>query len=315
MSTQSILGFALSTMLAAGCGDTADMGEATPSKAAIDLFWSAYHGNAYAEIPDVQTSLRSAIDGEPENPELYTLLAATHFWHVGESTRDPHPDPAVLQDDMPTAVKLFQKAADLGPDDDHLPGFVGVTTVHAGQLAQDPTLIATGDEILEEAVYRFPEFNNFNRWAAHNGDPRDSPGYHRALDSLWQLLDACAGTSVDRTNPDAGPFVHLQTTIGRKKVCWWGNPLAPYAWEGIMLNLGNGLVKSGQIEPARMAYANAKLDPAYETWPYRAELEAIAASDLAARAVLYGDADPRNDPPVNIAGRGCVYCHAKVGEP
>jgi hypothetical protein len=27
--------------------------------------------------------------------------------------------------------------------------------------------------VLDYAVYQFPEFNNFNRWAAHNTDPKD----------------------------------------------------------------------------------------------------------------------------------------------
>jgi hypothetical protein len=35
-------------------------------------------------------------------------------------------------------------------------------------------LIAKGDEILDFAVYEFPEFNNFNRWAAHLDDARES---------------------------------------------------------------------------------------------------------------------------------------------
>jgi len=295
----------------AACGSS---DEIQSGQAAIDQFWSTYHANGYADIPAVQASLQSAIEREPGNAQLYTYLAATHFWHVGEYARDPHPDMAVLQEDMPTAMGLFRKAAELDPDEDHLPGFVGVTTVHTGQLARDAALIAKGDEILEAAVYRFPAFNNFNRWAAHDADPKDSPSYRMALESLWQLFELCVGGPVDRAHPDATPYLSLQIAVGRKRVCWWGDDLAPYAWEGIMLNLGGGLVKAGQVDAARIAYANAKLAPNYDRWPYRAELEAIVASDLEARAALYADADPSNDPSVHIAGRGCVYCHATVPE-
>ncbi|HKA89355.1 MAG TPA: hypothetical protein VKE22_16925 [Haliangiales bacterium] len=327
MNTQSILRTALLIIVlpaAPACSSSDDSAVPPPAdagvppgggtRAAIDLFWATYHGNDYARIPDVQAALQAAIDRDPNDAELYAYLAATHFWHIGEYKRDPHPDPAVLQQDMPMAAQLFQKASDLDPNEDHLPGFVGVTTVHAGQLANDPTLIALGDRILDRSVYRFPEFNNFNRWAAHNHDPKDSPSYRAALDSLWQLVDACVGASIDRSHPDLTPYVSLQISVGRKRVCWWGNDLAPYAWEGIMLNLGNGLVKAGQIDAARIAYANAKLPPDYDTWPYRAELEAIVASDLAARAALFADADPSNDPPITIKDRGCVYCHARVAE-
>jgi hypothetical protein len=52
----------------------------------------------------------------------------------------------------------------------------------------------------------------------------------------------------------------------------------------------------------------------YATWPYRDVLEAIAASDLNARAALYADANPNNDPPFGVPNRSCVYCHATVPE-
>jgi len=61
----------------------------------------------------------------------------------------------VLQQDMPAAAQLFQKALDLDyhgqqvigyVNDDHLPGYLGITTVHAGQMSNDPNLIAKGDQ-------------------------------------------------------------------------------------------------------------------------------------------------------------------------
>src|SRR6266849_11083776 len=40
-------------------------------------------------------------------------------------------------------------------------------------------------------------------------------------------------------------------------------------------------------------------------------------SNPSSRAVLYsdGEGDSRNDPPVTVPGRSCVYCHATVPEP
>ncbi len=81
-----------------------------------------------------------------------------------------------------------------------------------------------------------------------------------------------------------------------------------------MLNFGNGLTKAGDIEAARIMLANARYAKHYATWPYREELEAVASSDLRARAALYADGDPGNDPPFGVPNRGCVYCHAKVPE-
>src|SRR5437870_1036951 len=57
------------------------------SEAAIRLFWAVYHGNDYDAIPQVQTELQRAIQTDPNNPTLYALLGATHFWHIGEAER------------------------------------------------------------------------------------------------------------------------------------------------------------------------------------------------------------------------------------
>jgi hypothetical protein len=108
------------------------------------------------------------------------------------------------------------------------------------------------------------------------------------------------------------PYLYLQTPTGRKKACWSEGALAPHSFEGFMFNLGNGLVKAGHVEAAKVMYANAKYADNYSTWPYRKYLEDVANSDLYARAALYADGNSLNDPPMGVPNRGCSYCHATV---
>jgi len=256
---------------------------------------------------------------------LFCFIGVGQSSGSGRERAVPKAHQNVLAQDMPTAASLFQKALDLDYytqhpigyiNDDHLPGYLGITTVHTGQEFQNLNLIAKGDGVLDFAAYQFPEFNNFNRWAAHLDDARDSQAYNKALDSLWQSIDACIGTQLDRTNPDMKPYLQLVTSVGRKKACWWEGDIAPYGFEGLVLNLGNGLVKAGQVDAARVMYANARYAANYDTWPYRDVLETIAASDLNARAALYAPgANSKNAPPLNVPNRSCVYCHATVPEP
>src|SRR5260370_21226001 len=165
------------------------------SRAAIEKFWTIYHGNDYAAIPEAQEDLQKAIQSDPNNPTLYALLGATHFWHVGELTRDPNwkAHQNMLAQDMPTAASLFQKALDLdyySPhpigyiNDHHLPAYLGITTVHTGHEYHNPNLIAKGDGTLDFAAYQFPEFNNFNRWPAHLDDSRDTETSTKPLKSF-----------------------------------------------------------------------------------------------------------------------------------
>jgi hypothetical protein len=317
-SLLSLVGFASQSTYEDSQGESKDT-----TSAAIDRFWAVYHGNDYDAIAQVQEQLQAAIQNDGNNPTLHALLGATHFWHVGEAARDPIPNDPVLAQDMPDAVDSFGKALQLDYyaqhpigyiNDDHLPGYLGITTVHLGQQDNDPSLIAKGDQTLDFAAYQFPEFNNFNRWAAHLTDPRDSDSYNKALNSLWQAIDTCIGGAIDRTNPDISPYLNLVTSVGRKKACWWEGNIAPYAFEGIMLNLGNGLVKAGRVEQAKIIFANARYAKNYDTWPYRQYFEQVANSNLYARSAMYADGDPSKDPPLGVPNRGCSYCHATVAE-
>jgi hypothetical protein len=110
--------------LAESSSTTPDDQGAGISRVAIEKFWTIYHGNDYAAIPDVQKWLKTAIQFDPDNPTLYALLGATHFWHVGEFTRDAKPQPSVLAHDMPTAKALFQKALDLDYYSSHPIGYI-----------------------------------------------------------------------------------------------------------------------------------------------------------------------------------------------
>ena len=78
------------------------------TRAAIDDFWTAYHGNNYSAIPQVETELQHAVSNDPDNPTLYALLGAAHFWHIGEAARDPNPHDPALGGDMPAAVASRQ---------------------------------------------------------------------------------------------------------------------------------------------------------------------------------------------------------------
>src|ERR1700751_3658996 len=58
----------------AGDDDHRDETDRGASKAAIERFWSVYHGNQYSAIPQVQAQLQTAIQHDPNNSTLYALL-------------------------------------------------------------------------------------------------------------------------------------------------------------------------------------------------------------------------------------------------
>ena len=81
-------------------------------------------------------------------------------------------------------------------------------------------------------------------------------------------------------------------------------------FEGFFLHNGDLLAKAGRPEAARTMYANARLAPSYEQWPFRDLLEErIASADERARAHASPDPDARPAVMVETA-YSCTGCHA-----
>src|SRR5262249_31850567 len=151
------------------------------------------------------------------------------------------------------------------------------------------------------------------RALAYASLPASDPDYAKAVDALFDTLDVCFETKVDRTNPDITPYLGLATGQGAKRVCW-NDATAPHAAEGFYLYFGDLLVKQGPPDVAKVLYADVKLVKEYPSWPYKSLLEERLSADLSAKAALYADADASNDPPLagDETNHGCTYCHAST---
>ena len=70
------------------------------------------------------------------------------------------------------------------------------------------------------------------------------------------------------------------------------------------------------LRAGALAYNNAKLVKEYPKWPYKSLLDDRLNANLEAKAALYRDADPDNDPPLGgaSAGHACTYCHAATAD-
>src|SRR5258708_24262682 len=78
----AVVVFVIAALLVSAGFRSMPAGEDNPnhaSQAAIVHFWSAYHGNDYDALPQVETELEAALQNHPHNPTLYSLPRAPHF--------------------------------------------------------------------------------------------------------------------------------------------------------------------------------------------------------------------------------------------
>lgn len=275
------------------------------------LFWTTLHGGDYDGIARATEALTAAYLANPRDATTAAHIGFLHIWRLSERARIARVQ-ATITDEAVLARRYFEEAVTLAPDDARFLGFLGSTLAAEGSIHQDESLRRRGYYTLRDAIVAWPEFNLFTAGYVLSGQPAGSERYREALDWQWQTLDLCSGARVDRAHPDFGPYMALETREGPKRVCW-NSWIAPHNFEGFFLNMGDMLVKAGDIDGARAIYANAKLSANFPEWKFRAVLE-DRIRDAAANAVVFGAADDGRPSAASTtmmarSGYSCVACH------
>lgn len=278
--TRSTLALAVATLLLAGCSTLAiSTAPAKPAstqrselaKQADALFWQVLHGGRYQDIGRALEVHTAAYLQDPGDALTAAHTGWLHIWRLAESSRLAQV-PATITDDAVLARKYFEEAVRLQPGEARFQGFLGSALLAEGAIHKDEKLTRQGYYTLLDSIDAWPEFNLFTAGYSLSRLPAESARFKQALEMQWRTLDLCVGQPVSRQNPDFRPYMGQATETGTKRVCW-NSWIAPHNFEGFFLNMGDMLVKSGDVATAVKVYANARHSPTYDSWPQRALLE------------------------------------------
>jgi len=302
----------IATLTLAACGSSSDGGPSTPAtNPAIAGFFDVFHASRYSQASSAAKALDDAATANPKDGPLSFVRPLAHLWHLSEYGRDTRPEPSVLQAEAMASLGLFSTAKANNPDDARVDCFVGVQLVNAGRATMNNALVQQGYATIDLAVKAWPQFNLFCKALVYDSLPANNPDFSKAVDAMYDTFEACFGEKIDRNNPDISKYVGLATDMGPNRACW-NDWIAPHNAEGTYLYIGDLLVKQGNVPAAKVAYNDAKLIKEYPQWPYKSLVDDRLSADLDAKAALYKDADPSNDPPIGgaSANHACTYCHA-----
>ena len=286
---------------------------ATRSAAAVqadDLFWSTLHRGEYAGIAPALEAQTAAYLATPTDATSAAHVGFLHIWKVSERRRVA-PAPATITDDIVLARRYFEEAVELNPRDARYLGFLASTTLAEGTIDQDERLTRRGYYMLLDSIKAWPEFNLFTAGYVMSAQPAGSARFRQALQWQWQNLDVCAGEKVDRRSAAYAKYMRLETREGKKRVCW-NSAIAPHNFEGFFLNMGDMLVKSGDVDTARKVYANARLSATFSQWSYREVLEERIRDAQQNVTAFNGPAgaNDRGDRQIMVASTfACMACH------
>lgn len=271
-------------------------------------FWETLHKGRYNNIPATTKLLMAAYLENPNDPKLAAHLGFMHMWEITERQRRKQSDPAIVNNII-LATKYFSDAIELNPHDARTQGFLGDSMLAEGNIFHDQRQQVRGYFQLMRAIHMWPEFNYFTAgYIMSTLDPQ-SAQFKEALAWQWKTMDLCAGTSINKNNPDFSPYLSRETQKGPQRACW-NSWIAPHNFEGFFLNMGDMLVKQGNWQTAVSIYSNAKLSKTYTTWPYRKLLEDRIANAKTNVAVFQKQdgTSPAKRIMIN-SGYGCVMCH------
>jgi hypothetical protein len=307
----------LLSVLGLGCGSVAVWAapdkKAAPessaaARAANQAFWEAFHAGHYQEIPEVLDKLEAVYLKNPGDPVTTAHIGFAHTWRLAESARQEHPSPTVT-DDIVVGRKYFSEAVRLDPRDARYQGFLASLELAEGSVHGDEKLKRRGYYDLLAASDAWPEFNLFTAGYSLGRLPHDDAKYADAVEYQWKTLDLCVNAKVDRRNLDYARYMPLETTQGQKRVCW-NSWIAPHNLEGFFLNMGDMLVKQGDVVTARRVYAQARYSRTYDAWAFKDVLdERIRDADVNVDVFRNPARGEKVHTPMGTSAFACGACH------
>lgn len=270
------------------------------------LFWTSLEDAQYERLPEVLTELTAVYYENPAQPKIALWLGLAHLWRLAERERLPRPDPRITEHAV-LAEKFLAEAAQLAPNDPRVPGFLGSAQLAVARIHADERHKRRGYFTLRNALTRYPEFNYFAAGYALSRLPRHEPRYQEALGYMWKTFEICRGLTQE--DVDAGRLTVTSHAAPAHGVCT-NMPQVPHGLEGFVLNMGDMLVKNGEIDRAQKIYAFARTSSGYAQWRHKAVLERHAATAAERAAAFAGPL--AGQPTMMIESRlSCVGCHEK----
>jgi hypothetical protein len=243
------------------------------------LLAEALLDGAYDRLPEVITELTRLAVEHPRDGRLHTALGLAHLWRVSEKERDPAPSPR-LTEHVVLSRHYLGSARALLPDDARVHGWSAGAMLATATLLDDARARREGYFEMQDAMSDFPEFNLFSASFVFSRLPADDPKYDaEVVESMFEAATRCYGDADDwdeRRATVAEAMAQLEIPTDERRVCY-PSPDAPHNIEGFFLHFGDALSKAGRLDDAREAWDLARLAPSFQTWAYRAELEARVA--------------------------------------
>jgi hypothetical protein len=271
------------------------------------VFWRTLHAGAYDSIPRALMMLKAAYLQNPADATTAAHVAFLHTWRIAERARLTQQLPSIT-DDATLAVRYFELANKrMANYDARTHGFAAVMKMVEGRVHGDTSFTNEGLAQGRRSIDAWPEFNLFTIGYTLSTHPDTSALFREAVAMQWRTLDLCRRKATSRTDPEPGPMLGQgldEPDLKKRRACF-NSWIAPHNIEGYFLNMGDMVMRTGDVNTAVKVYALARQSEDYASWPYREVLEA-RIRDASAKASEFRGENPR----MMLNSRfACAACH------
>lgn len=274
-------------------------------------FWDALHKGEYGKISELIARYKAIYSLDPNQAKAAVRLGFLHVWRLSERNRLKTIGPEII-DDATLCKNYFGEAFEMIPEDARLAGFFAACSLAEADINKNERSLRRGYFAMVDAVDQWPEFNAFTAGYVLSKLAYTHERYDEAVEFQWQVLDECYGEKVDRQNFNMNKYMKMEIFEGPKRVCW-NSTIAPHNFEGFFLNMGDMLVKQGDVKKARMIYKVAQSSKDYQRWPYKHVLESrlVQTEKLVKpfRRILDSSMKPHGPVMMFHSDFACMGCH------
>ncbi|MBM4267343.1 MAG: hypothetical protein FJ144_12160 [Deltaproteobacteria bacterium] len=267
------------------------------SAAAEAAFWDTMLGDV-ADSDGALTALARATSRNPYDGRAHFLTGMMRLYRFERMEPDQRRVSLAGKREILASTSAMERALPLRlgglADDSRVPGFAGAAIYKKGVAFGESRTTERGRRMMEDAAEVDALFNGFIPFGFAPIAAPTSPDYATIL----HLLD------------DVFPTL-FEECFMQPEICF-NEGLAPHNLEGTFVLFGDLYTKAGRVEDAVSAYETAVGFGESSGWkPEFLERARQLVQEAPARAALYQDDDPANDPAfTDLGGAGnCAYCH------
>jgi hypothetical protein len=287
--------------------------EVTPSSERHTLeeaFWKVFKRGDYEHLDPLLNRLKLDYLKNPKDPLIASKIGFLHAWRVTERARRQHPKPD-LTDDLTLAARYFEAAHLLEPENPVTHGFYAAFLLADGTIHDNKKKTTAAWFKAQQAIKAWPEFNQFTVAYLLNALPFEPKKSQMGIDLLDDVMQRCLGEAPELEPLKLAAQLDKPHRESRLLRACGNSAKAPFNIQGFLLNMGDMLVRHGDIHRAGHTYRTLRATKDFPLWPYN-NVVTDRVEQMKFNAERFRETLPFENPDVGMmftSKYACMACH------